>query len=156
MAFFALTPEYETQEAYEEYAKYQLQDCHFIYEDPKNEKQPSTFLSVYILHIFTSYLTAISGRVRVDALFQFEKPRYLTASALTAAAAEHALVLVKGHLLIDSDSSDNGSKAHKILQTLNEAMNKMSHTGTAFSSGNWEIDTKAYMESINELLYSHI
>ncbi|KAG1809838.1 uncharacterized protein HD556DRAFT_1452289 [Suillus plorans] len=156
MAFFASTPEYETQEAREEYTKYQLQDCCFIYEDPKNEEQPGTFLSEYILCTFASHLTAISGRVRVDALVQFGKPGYLTVLVLAAAAAEHALLLVKDHLLIDSDPSDNGGKGHKILQTLNEATNKMSHTGTAFSSGNWETDTKAYMESVKDLPYSRI
>ncbi|KAG2141171.1 uncharacterized protein EDB93DRAFT_1252636 [Suillus bovinus] len=161
MAFFASTPEYETQEAHKEYTKYQLQDCNFIYEDPENEEQPSTFLSEYILHIFTSHLTAISGRVRVDVLVQFGKPGYVTALVLAAAAviilkAERALVLVQGHLLIDSDPSNNGGKTHKILQTINEAMNKMSHTGMAFSSGNWEMDTKVYMESIKELPYSRI
>jgi hypothetical protein len=59
-------------------------------------------------------------------------------------------------LLIDSDPSGSGGKNHKILQTLNEVMNKMSHTGTAFSSGNWEMDTLAYMDSIKDLLHSHI
>ncbi|KAG1844000.1 hypothetical protein C8R48DRAFT_618332 [Suillus tomentosus] len=156
MAFCASTPKYETQEAHEEYAEYQLQDCHFIYEDPENEEQPGTFLSEYILCIFASHITAIAWRVRVDALVQFGKPGYVTALALAATAAEHALVLVQGHLLIDSDPSDNGGKAHQILQTLNEATNKMSHMGTAFSSGNWETDTKAYMESIKELPYSCI
>ncbi|KAG2047949.1 hypothetical protein BDR06DRAFT_1013383 [Suillus hirtellus] len=86
----------------------------------------------------------------------FGKPGYVTALVLAAAAAEHALVLVQGHLLIDSDPSNNGGETHQILQTLNEAMNKMSHMGTAFSSGNWETDTKAYIKSIKELPYSHI
>ncbi|KAG1751049.1 hypothetical protein EDB19DRAFT_1599400, partial [Suillus lakei] len=86
MAFFASTPEYKTQEAREEYAEDQLQDCRFVYEDPENEDQPGAFLSEYILHIFTSHLSAVSGKVRVDELVEFEKPGYLTALALAAAA----------------------------------------------------------------------
>ncbi|KAG2029451.1 hypothetical protein BDR03DRAFT_880725, partial [Suillus americanus] len=43
MAFFASTLEYQAQEARKEYAEYQLQDCHFIYEDPNNEEQPGAF-----------------------------------------------------------------------------------------------------------------
>ncbi|KAG2029185.1 hypothetical protein BDR03DRAFT_1018773 [Suillus americanus] len=134
MAYFASTPEYKTQEACEEYAEDQLQDCRFVYEDPDNEEQPGAFLSEYILCIFTSHLSAISGRVRVDELVEFRKPGYLTTLTLAAAAAERALILVQSRLLIDSDPSNSGGKNHKILQTLNEATNKMSHTGTAFSS----------------------
>ncbi|KAG1727627.1 hypothetical protein EDB19DRAFT_1833050 [Suillus lakei] len=156
MAFFASTPEYKTQEAREEYAEDQLQDCHFVYEDPENEDQPGAFLSEYILRIFASHLSAVSGKVRVDELVEFGKPGYLTALALAAAAAERALILVQSCLLIDSDPSDSGGKNHKILQTLNKAMNKMSHTGTAFSSGNWETDTLAYMDSIKDLPHSRI
>lgn len=70
--------------------------------------------------------------------------------------AERALILVQSRLLIDSDPSNSGGKNHKILQTLNEATNKMSHTGTAFSSGNWETDTLAYMDSIKDLPNSRI
>ncbi|KAG1721161.1 hypothetical protein EDD22DRAFT_962603 [Suillus occidentalis] len=138
-------------EAHKEYAEYQLQDCHFIYEDPDNEDQPGAFLSEYILHIFAAHLTAVTGRVRVDSLVEFGKPGYQTALALTAVAAECALVLVKDQLLIDSNPADNGGKSHKIVQTLNEVTNKMSNTGTAFSSGNWETDTLAYMDSIKTL-----
>lgn len=70
--------------------------------------------------------------------------------------AERALILVQSRLLIDSDPSSSVGKNHKILQTLNEATNKMSHTGTAFSSGNWETDTLAYMDSIKDLPHSRI
>ncbi|KAG2029543.1 hypothetical protein BDR03DRAFT_880435 [Suillus americanus] len=156
MAYFASTPECKTQEAREEYAEDQLQDCRFVYEDPDNEEQPGAFLSEYILRIFASHLSAISGRVRVDELVEFGKPGYLTALTLAAAAAERALILVQSRLLIDSDPSNSGGKNHKILQTLNEATNKMSHTGTAFSSGNWETDTLAYMDSIKDLPNSRI
>ncbi|KAG2033326.1 hypothetical protein BDR03DRAFT_1014396 [Suillus americanus] len=156
MAFFASTPEYQAQEAREEYAEYQLQDCHFIYEDPNNEEQPGPFLSEYMLRIFAAHLTTISGKVRVDALIDFVQPGYATALALLAVSAERALVLVQNCLLVDTDPSDNGGKTHKIIQTLNEATNKMSHTRTAFSSGNWETDTMAYMESIKDLPYEHI
>ncbi|KAG2056590.1 hypothetical protein BDR06DRAFT_969965 [Suillus hirtellus] len=156
MAFFTSTPEYETQEAHEEYAEYQLQECRFIYEDPDNEEQPSVFLSEYILHIFAAHLTAVTRKVRVDSLVEFGNPGYQTTLALTAVAAECALILVKDWLLIVSDPADNGGKSHKIVQTLNEVTNKMSHTGTAFSSGNWETDTMAYMDSIKALPYEHI
>ncbi|KAG1889157.1 hypothetical protein F4604DRAFT_1673857 [Suillus subluteus] len=156
MAYFTSTPKYKTQEAREEYAEDQLQDCRFVYEDPDNEEQPGAFLSEYILRIFASHLSAISGKVRVDELVEFGKPGYLTALALAAAAAERALILVQSHLLIDSDPSSSVGKNHKILQTLNEATNKMSHTGTAFSSGNWETDTLAYMDSIKDLPHSRI
>ncbi|KAG2739995.1 hypothetical protein P692DRAFT_20754477 [Suillus brevipes Sb2] len=156
MAFFTSTPDYETQEAREEYAEYQLQDCRFIYEDPDNEDQPGAFLSEYILRIFAAHLTAVAGRVRVDSLVEFGKPGYQTALALTAVAAERALVLVKDRLLIDSNPADNGGKSHKIVQTLNEVTNKMSNTGTAFSSGNWETDTLAYMDSIKTLPHERI
>ncbi|KAG1835566.1 hypothetical protein EV424DRAFT_1551621 [Suillus variegatus] len=151
MVFFTSTPEYETQEACEEYTEYQLQECHFIYEDPNNKEQPGVFLSEYILHIFATHLTTVAGKVRVDSLVEFGKPGYQTTLALTAVAAELTLVLVKDQLLIDSDPADNGGKTHKIIQTLNEVTNKMSHTGTVFSSGNWETDTIAYMDSIKAL-----
>ncbi|KAG2034053.1 hypothetical protein BDR03DRAFT_823753, partial [Suillus americanus] len=155
--FFTSTPDYETQEAREEYAEYQLQDyCCFIYEDPDNKDQPGAFLSEYILRIFAAHLTAVTGRVRVDSLVEFDKPGYQTALALTAVAAERALVLVKDRLLIDSNPADNGGKSHKIIQTLNKVTNKMSNTGTAFSSGNWETDTLAYMDSIKTLPHERI
>ncbi|KAG0695646.1 hypothetical protein DFH29DRAFT_879902 [Suillus ampliporus] len=155
-AFFASTPEYKTQEAREEYAEEQLEECRFVYEDPDNEEQPGAFLSEYILRIFASHLTAIAGQVRVDSLVEFGKPGYQTALALSAVAAERTLILVKNRLLVDSNPSDNSGKNHKIIQTLNEATNKMSHTGTAFSSGNWETDTMAYMDSIKDLPYERI
>ncbi|KAG1802551.1 uncharacterized protein BJ212DRAFT_1304776 [Suillus subaureus] len=149
---------YETQEAHEEYAKYQLQECCFIYEDPDNEEQPGIFLSEHILHIFAAHLIAVARKVRVDLLVEFCKPGYQTTLALTAVAAEHALILVKDQLLIDSNPTDNGGKTHKIVQTLNklEVTNKMSHTRTAFSSGNWEMDTMAYMDSIKALPHERI
>ncbi|KAG0701246.1 hypothetical protein DFH29DRAFT_876059 [Suillus ampliporus] len=156
IAFFALTPKYKTQEAREEYAKEQLEECRFVYEDPDNEEQPGAFLSEYILRIFASHLTAIAGQVRVDSLVEFGKPGYQTVLALSAVAAERTLILVKNRLLVDSNPSDNSGKNHKIIQTLNEATNKMSHTGTAFSSGNWEMDTMAYMDSIKDLPYKRI
>lgn len=86
MAYFTSTPEYKTQEAREEYAEDQLQDCHFVYEDPDNEEQPGAFLSEYILRIFASHLSAISGKVRVDELVEFGKPGYLTTLTLAATA----------------------------------------------------------------------
>ncbi|KAG0701602.1 hypothetical protein DFH29DRAFT_1000134 [Suillus ampliporus] len=156
IAFFASTPEYKTQEAREEYPEEQLEECRFVYEDPDNEEQPGAFLSEYILRIFASHLTAIAGQVRVDSLVEFGKPGYQTVLALSAVAAERALILVKNRLLVDSNPSDNSGKNHKIIQTLNEATNKMSHTGTAFSSGNWETDTMAYMDSIKDLPYERI
>jgi hypothetical protein len=65
--------------------------------------------------------------------------------------------LVRDGLLLDDDSGGDGSKkSHKIVPTLNEATNKMSNTGTQFSSGNWETDTLAYMTSVEDLPYSRI
>ncbi|KAG1788517.1 hypothetical protein EV424DRAFT_1339339 [Suillus variegatus] len=93
MAFFASTPEYETQEAREEYAEYQLQDCCFVYDDPDNDEQPGAFLSEYILRIFAAHLTAISGKARVDALVEFGKPGYLTALALSAVSVSLHFIL---------------------------------------------------------------
>ncbi|KAG0705615.1 hypothetical protein DFH29DRAFT_872959 [Suillus ampliporus] len=148
--------QYVTQEAHEEYAKDQLEECCFVYEDSDNDKQPGAFLSEYILHIFAAHLTAITRKVSMDSLVKFGKPGYQTALALSAAAAERALILVKNHLLVDSNPSDNGGKTHKIIQTLNEVTNKMGHTRTAFSSGNWEMDTMVYMNSIRDLPYEHI
>lgn len=89
MAFFASTPEYQAQDARKEFAEYQLQDCNFIYEDPDNEEQPGAFLSEFVLRVFAAHLSAIAGRVRVDALVEFGKPGYLTALALTAVAVSH-------------------------------------------------------------------
>ncbi|KAG0704887.1 hypothetical protein DFH29DRAFT_873367 [Suillus ampliporus] len=45
----------------------------------------------------------------------------------------------------------NSKKNHKIKLTFNESTNRMSHTGTAFSAANWEMDTMAYMETMLEL-----
>jgi hypothetical protein len=42
------------------------------------------------------------------------------------------------------------------MLTLNQATNKMSNTGTTFSAGNWETDTLAYMEQIEELPFDHM
>jgi hypothetical protein len=94
MAFFTLTPDYETQEAREEYAEYQLQDCCFIYEDPDNEEQPGAFLSEYILRILAAHLTAVAGKVRVDSLVEFGKPGYQTALVLTAVAVSFFISLL--------------------------------------------------------------
>lgn len=63
--------------------------------------------------------------------------------------------MVRDGLLIANDADDN-KKSHKIVLTLNEATNKMSSTGTQFSSGNWEADTTAYMKSVEQLPYSRI
>ncbi|KAG1720791.1 uncharacterized protein EDB91DRAFT_1088696 [Suillus paluster] len=156
IAFFASTPKYKTQEAHEEYTEEKLKECHFVYEDPENEEQPGAFLSEYILRIFASHLTAIAGQVRVDSLVEFGKPGYQTALVLSAVAAQCTLILVKNRLLVDSNPSDNSGKNHKIIQILNEATNKMSHTGTAFSSGNWEMDTMVYMDSTKDLPYKRI
>ncbi|KAG1846460.1 hypothetical protein F4604DRAFT_1688399 [Suillus subluteus] len=157
MALFSSEPEYKTQAACKEYAEDQIEDLRFIYEDPDNNDHPGAFLSEYILHVFAAHLAAIIGRVRVDALIEFGKPSYITALALTAAAAEHALCLVRDGLILDSDPADNcDKKPYKILLTLNEATNKMSNTGTAFSSGNWETDTIAYVQSIKDLPHSRI
>ncbi|KAG1875668.1 hypothetical protein F4604DRAFT_1924727 [Suillus subluteus] len=157
MALFSSEPEYKTQAACKEYAEDQIEDLRFIYEDPDNNDHPGAFLSEYILHVFAAHLAAIIGRVRVDALIEFGKPSYITALALTAAAAEHALCLVRDRLILDSDPADNcDKKPYKILLTLNEATNKMSNTGTAFSSGNWETDTIAYVQSIKDLPHSRI
>ncbi|OJA07945.1 hypothetical protein AZE42_11019, partial [Rhizopogon vesiculosus] len=133
MAFFASMPQYNTQEARTEYADYQLHDSHFIYEDADNDDQ----------------------LVRVDSFNEFGAPGYQTALALTAAAAERALTLVRDGLLITNDAEDS-KKSHKIVPTHNEATNRMSNTGTQFSSGNWEADTMAYMKSVEELPYSRI
>ncbi|KAG2116275.1 hypothetical protein DEU56DRAFT_172235 [Suillus clintonianus] len=155
MTFLTSMPEYNTQAARKEYAEYQLEDLRFIYEDPDNEEQPGAFLSEFILRIFAAHLAAIAGKVRVDALVEFGEPGYQTALALTAAAAERALTLVRDGLVIENVTSDD-KKTYKIMLTLNEATNKMSTTGTAFSCGNWETDTLAYMDSVKALPHSRI
>ncbi|KAG2030992.1 hypothetical protein BDR03DRAFT_986719 [Suillus americanus] len=76
-------------------------------------------------------------------LLDFGLPGYPTALALTTAAAERALILAHDDLIVE-DTSDH--RKHKITLTLNHSTNKMSNTGTAFSAGNWETDTLAYME----------
>lgn len=79
-------PEYNTQEARAEYADYHLQDSRFIYKDADNDDQPGAFLSEYMVRIFAAHISAIVGKVRVDALGEFGAPGYQTALALTAAA----------------------------------------------------------------------
>ncbi|KAG2050394.1 hypothetical protein BDR06DRAFT_1064878 [Suillus hirtellus] len=142
MAFFASTDEYKTKEARKEYAKYQLEDSCFVYEDPDNKDSPGAFLSEFILRIFAVQLNATQGCQIIDSL-DFGLPAYPTALALTTAAAEHALILACDNLIVE-DTLDH--RKHKIALTLNHSTNKMSNTGTAFSVGNWETDTLAYME----------
>ncbi|KAG1732518.1 hypothetical protein EDB19DRAFT_1912030 [Suillus lakei] len=43
MAFFASTDEYKTKEAWKAYAKYQLEDSCFVYEDPERKDSPGAF-----------------------------------------------------------------------------------------------------------------
>ncbi|KAG0692645.1 hypothetical protein DFH29DRAFT_1008290 [Suillus ampliporus] len=94
MAFFTSTDEYKTKEAHKEYAEYQLEDSHFVYEDPDNEDSPGAFLSEFILRIFAVQLNATQGPQIIDSL-DFSLPAYPTALALTTAAAEHALILAR-------------------------------------------------------------
>ncbi|KAG2132993.1 hypothetical protein DEU56DRAFT_739145 [Suillus clintonianus] len=168
MTFFVSMDEYETKEARKAYAEYQLEDSRFVYEDPDNEDSPGAFLSEFILRTFAVHLSAIQGYQKCDSL-DFGLPGYATALALTTAAVsfpsplqnlltyhlqvERALILARDDL-IEKDTSDNGR--HKVMLTLNPATNKMSHTGTAFSSGNWETDTIAYMERIEELPFDRV
>ncbi|KAG1718708.1 hypothetical protein EDD22DRAFT_855316 [Suillus occidentalis] len=152
MAFFASTDEFKTKEARKDYAEYQLEDSRFVYEDPDNEDSPGAFLSEFILRIFAVQLNATQGRQIIDSL-DFGLPGYQTALALTTAAAERALILARDDLIVE-DTSDHGK--HKITLTLNQSTNKMSNTGTAFSVGNWETDTLAYMERIEELPFECI
>lgn len=58
---------------------------------------------------------------------------------------------MSNNFLVPCDSSDSNKKNHKVELTFNESTNRMSHTGTAFSTANWETDTKAYMETMMEL-----
>ncbi|KAG1737217.1 hypothetical protein EDB19DRAFT_1909911 [Suillus lakei] len=152
MVFFASTDEFKTKEARKDYAEYQLEDSRFVYEDPDNEDSPGAFLSEFILHIFAVQLNATQGRQIIDSL-DFGLPGYQTALALTTAAAKRALILARDDLIVE-DTSDHGK--HKIALTLNQSTNKMSNTGTAFSAGNWETDTLAYMERIEELPFDRI
>ncbi|KAG1855608.1 hypothetical protein F4604DRAFT_1685705 [Suillus subluteus] len=137
MAFFASTDEFKTKEARKDYAEYQLEDSRFVYEDPDNEDSPGAFLSEFILRIFAVQLNATQGCQIID-LLDFGLPGYQTALALTTAA----ILQTTGK--------------HKIALTLNQSTNKMSNIGTAFSAGNWETDTLAYMERIEELPFDRI
>ncbi|KAG1817874.1 hypothetical protein EV424DRAFT_1347771 [Suillus variegatus] len=128
MAFFASTDEYKTKGARKEYAKYQLKDSRFVYEDPNNEDSPGAFLSEFILRIFAVQLNATQGHQIIDSL-DFSLPAYPTALALTTAAAKRALILACDDLIVE-DTSDHGQ--HKIALTLNHSTNNMSNTGTAF------------------------
>ncbi|KAG1887851.1 hypothetical protein F4604DRAFT_1916695 [Suillus subluteus] len=92
MAFFASTDEYKTKEACKEYAKYQLEDSRFVYEDPDNEDSPGAFLLEFILRIFAVQLNATQGCQIIDSL-NFGLPAYPTALALTTAAMSFALLL---------------------------------------------------------------
>ncbi|KAG2365853.1 hypothetical protein BDR07DRAFT_1480915 [Suillus spraguei] len=152
MVFFASTDEFKTKEARKDYAEYQLEDSRFVYEDPDNEDSPGAFLSEFILCIFAVQLNATQGCQIIDSL-DFGLPGYQMALALTTAAAERALILARDDLIVE-DTSDHGK--HKIALTLNQSTNKMSNTGTAFSAGNWETDTLAYMERIEELPFDRI
>ncbi|KAG2143882.1 hypothetical protein BD769DRAFT_1382947 [Suillus cothurnatus] len=120
------------------YLENQLEDSCFIYEDPDSEDSPGAFLSEFILCIFAAHLNAIQGHQFIDTL-NVALPGYQTALALTTAT----FILARDDLIIE-DTSDHGK--HKIVLTLNQATNKMSNTSTAFSAGNWETDTLAYME----------
>ncbi|KAG1757511.1 hypothetical protein EDB19DRAFT_1901032 [Suillus lakei] len=126
MAFFASTDEFKTKEARKDYAEYQLEDSRFVYEDPDNEDSPGAFLSEFILRIFAVQLNATQGRQIIDSL-DFGLPGYQTALALTTAAAERALILARDDLI-----------------------------ALLFSAGNWETDTLAYMERIEELPFDRI
>jgi len=70
--------------------------------------------------------------------------------------AEHALVLARDGLILDYEPLDNVKKTHKIALTLNKATNKMSNTGTAFSAANWETETIAYLNLIDQLSPSRV
>ncbi|KAG2055892.1 hypothetical protein BDR06DRAFT_970370 [Suillus hirtellus] len=133
-----------------EYAGDQLVDSHFMYEDPDNEDLPGAFLSEFILHVFTAYLNVIYGYEQIDSI-EHGLPGHQTSLALATAAAKHALILACDNLILLDNTSDNGKKNYKIALMLNQTTNKMSNTGTTFLSGNWEMDTIAYMELIDGL-----
>ncbi|KAG2032715.1 hypothetical protein BDR03DRAFT_1014964 [Suillus americanus] len=97
-------------------------------------------------------VTVSWGSQIIDSL-DFGLPGYQMALALTTAAAERALILACDDLIVE-DTSDHGK--HKIALTLNQSTNKMSNAGTTFSAGNWETDTLAYMERIEELPFDRI
>ncbi|KAG1903539.1 uncharacterized protein F5891DRAFT_977656 [Suillus fuscotomentosus] len=150
MTFFTLNDNLKTPDAQKEYAGDQLVDSRFVYEDPDNEDLPGAFLSEFILHVFAAHLNAIYGYEKIDSI-EHGLPGHQTLLALATAAAEHALILARDNLILLDNASDNGKKNYKIALTLNQTTNKMSNTGTAFSSGNWETDTIAYMEFIDGL-----
>lgn len=70
--------------------------------------------------------------------------------------AERALTLARDGLILDCEPSDNMKKTCKIALTLNKTTNKMSNTGTAFSATNWETETIAYLNLIDQLEPSRI
>ncbi|KAJ8581531.1 hypothetical protein M405DRAFT_832305 [Rhizopogon salebrosus TDB-379] len=156
MAIFAsMGDDYKTQESHKEYAEYLLDGLRFVYEDPDDEEQPGAFLSEFILRIFATHLNAIHGHEKVDTLDALMLG-HQTSLALTTAAAERALILARDGLILDCEPSDNMKKTHKIALTLNNATNRMSTTGTAFSASNWETDTMAYLNLIYDLPESRI
>ncbi|KAG1867190.1 hypothetical protein DFJ58DRAFT_723879 [Suillus subalutaceus] len=130
-------------------------DSRCVYEDPDNEDSPGAFLSEFILRVFSTHLNAMQGYEKID-IIDCGLPGHQAALALATAAAERTLILARDNLILLDDTSDNDKKLHKIALTLNQATNKMSNTGTAFSSGNWEMDTIAYMERIDELSLGRI
>ncbi|KAG1763020.1 hypothetical protein EDD22DRAFT_952612 [Suillus occidentalis] len=150
MMFFTLNDDFKTPNARKEFVGDQLVDLHFMYEDADKEDSPGAFLSEFILCVFAAHLNAIYGYEKIDTIKR-GLPGHQTLLALATAAAECALVLACDDLVQVDDASDNSKKHYKIALTLNQATNKMSNTGTAFSSGNWETDTIAYMELIAEL-----
>ncbi|KAG2072853.1 hypothetical protein BDR04DRAFT_1116736 [Suillus decipiens] len=149
MAFFTADPEYEMQAVRKAFTDDQLDDLRFVYKNPENDDNPGAFLSEYFLCIFATHLNAIAGHEKVDTL-DCGIMGLETALALTAAAGECMLALVSSNYLVPCDPSGS-KKNHKIELAFNESTNWMSHTGTAFSAGNWEMDTKAYMETVMEL-----
>ncbi|KAG2033524.1 hypothetical protein BDR03DRAFT_1014261 [Suillus americanus] len=57
----------------------------------------------------------------------------------------------------DPDNEDSpGAFLSEFILRIFASTNKMSNTGTAFSAGNWETDTLAYMERIEELPFDRI
>ncbi|KAG1807679.1 uncharacterized protein BJ212DRAFT_1303388 [Suillus subaureus] len=145
VTFFASNDDFQAPKARKEYAEYQLEDSCFMYEDPDNEDLPGAFLSEFILHVFAAHLNAIQGYEKID-IIDCGLPGHQAMLALATVAAECTLILAWDNLILLDDTSDNDKKLHKIILMLNQATNKMSNTGTAFLSGNWETDTIAYME----------
>ncbi|KAG2050600.1 hypothetical protein BDR06DRAFT_1064338 [Suillus hirtellus] len=155
ITFFTSNDNLKTPNAQKEYAGDQLVDSCFMYEDPDNEDLPGAFLSEFVLRVFTAHLNAIYGYKKIDSI-EHGLPGHRTLLALATAAAKHALILACDDLILLDNASDNGKKNYKIALTLNQTTNKMSNTGTTFSSGNWEMDTIAYMELIDGLSSVHI